>query len=114
MKQSRSQIAKVDETTFEKRVLQAPKPVLVVFLVAWSRPCHVMKRVLRSIDSSDLHNVQVMQSEADESLELSLSYNIQSIPTLLLFVNGSVKLRIIGTATKETILNKLRPFISEL
>jgi thioredoxin 1 len=112
MKSTTHQIPQVDEKTFEAEVLDSTNPVLVVFLVGWSQPCHVMKRVLESFSDEDLSNVKIFQSEADESLELSLSYNIQSIPTLLLFVKGREEARIIGTATKDAILHKIRPFIS--
>jgi len=45
---------------------------------------------------------------ADDSLELSLAYEIQSIPTLIYFVDGKPRFRIVGTASKEAILAKLK------
>ena len=45
---------------------------------------------------------------ADDSLDLSLCYDVQSIPTLLYFVEGKLRLQIVGTATKDAIIAKLK------
>jgi thioredoxin-like negative regulator of GroEL len=52
----------------------------------------------------------VVKVNADDSLDLSLWYDIQSVPTLLYLVQGNPCVRIVGTATKEAILAKLKPF----
>jgi hypothetical protein len=44
---------------------------------------------------------------ADGNLDLSLCYDVQYLPTLLYFVSGNVRAKIVGTATKEAILSKL-------
>jgi thioredoxin-like negative regulator of GroEL len=54
--------------------------------------------------------VKVVKVNADDSIDLSLCFDIQSVPTLLCFVNGKPWLRILGTASKEAILAKLKPF----
>ena len=53
----------------------------------------------------------MVKVNADDSLDLSLWYDIQFVPTLLCFVEGNPCLRIVGTASKEAILAKLKPFI---
>jgi thioredoxin 1 len=111
MKPSPYRIPKIDERTFNLRVLQSPHPVLVAFLASWSRPCRVMRQVLGSIATSESPGLKIFQAEADERLELSLSYDIQSIPTLLLFVDGQIRIRIVGTATKEAVMKRINRFI---
>jgi len=49
----------------------------------------------------------VMEVNADDSLDLSLWYDIRYIPTLLYFTEGVARLRIVGTATKEAIIARL-------
>ena len=51
--------------------------------------------------------MKVVKVNADDSLDLSLWYEIQSVPTLIYFVEGKPCLRIVGTASKEAILNLL-------
>lgn len=96
---------------FKTEVLESTQPVLVDFWTPWSRPCQVFDSVLRELADVCAGKVKVVKINADDSLDLSLWYEIQSVPTLLCFVRGNPRLRIVGTATKEAILAKLKPFL---
>jgi len=100
----------IAEQEFKAEVLESNEPVLVEFWAPWSRPCHVSDAVLRELAGACTGKFKVVKVNADDSLDLSLCYDIQSIPTLLYFVRGHPRLRIVGTATKEAILAKLEPF----
>jgi thioredoxin 1 len=95
---------------FKEEVLDFEQPVLVEFWAPWSRPCQVMDSVLQELASAWAGNVKVVKVNADDSLDLSLLYEIQSVPTLVYFVRGNPCLRIIGTASKEAILAKIQAF----
>jgi thioredoxin 1 len=94
---------------FKAEVLESRQPVLVGFWTPWSRPCQVIGSVLQELASARAGKFKVVKVNADDSLDLSLWYDIQSVPTLLYFVGGNPCLRIVGTATKEAILAKLKP-----
>jgi len=94
---------------FNLEVLESNQPVLVEFWAHWSRPCQVFDSVLQELAVALAEKVKVVRVNADESLDLSLCYDIQSIPTLLCFVEGRPRLRIVGTATKDALMAKLRP-----
>ena len=96
---------------FKAKVLESTQPVLVEFWAPWSRPCQVFDSVLRELAGACAGKIKVVKVNADDSLDVSLWYEIQSVPTLLCFVRGNPCLRIVGTATKEAILAKLQPFL---
>jgi thioredoxin 1 len=96
---------------FRTEVLDSPQPVLVQFWAPWSQPCRVLESVLRELAVICAGKFKVVKVNADDVLDLSLWYDIQSVPTLLYFVHGQPCLRIIGTATKEAILAKLQRFL---
>ena len=100
----------VPVANFKAEVLESKRPVLVEFWAPWSRPCQVMDSVLHELAGAWAGNVKVVKVNADDSLDLSLLYEIQSVPTLIYFVRGNPCLRMIGTASKEAILAKIRPF----
>ena len=100
----------VTGVNFKAEVLESKQPVLVEFWAPWSRPCQVMDSVLHELASTWAGNVTVVKVNADDSLDLSFFYEIQSVPTLVYFVRGNPCLRIIGTASKEAILAKIQPF----
>jgi thioredoxin 1 len=104
----------VTGVNFKAEVLESKQPVLVEFWAPWSRPCQVMDSELHKLADAWAGNVKVVKVNADDSLDLSLLYDIQSVPTLVCFVGGNLCLRIIGTASKEAILAKIQPFCEEL
>jgi len=102
----------VDAARFDSEVLQSRRPVLVAFLAPWSRPCQIIEPVLDDIASTCSGKLTVVRIDADASPELSLWYEIGSIPTLLYFAAGNVRARIVGTVSKEAILSKLDPILN--
>ena len=101
-------IIEIGEGNFESEVLRWKQPVLVVFSAAWSRPCGVLDSVLEEVAATCAGRVKVARINADNNPDLSLFWTIQSIPTLLYFVDGNPRGRIVGTVSKEAILSKLR------
>jgi thioredoxin 1 len=104
-------VAEIGEWNFTLEVLKSKQPVLVAFLAPWSRPCQILGPVLDDVAIVCAGRVKVVRVNADDYPELSLWYDIQSIPALLCFVEGSVQTRVVGTASKEAILAKLEPFL---
>lgn len=98
----------VGQKNFESEVLRSPRPVLVAFGASWSRPCHVIESVLDEVAATCTDRVKLVKVNADDNPDLSLWYEIESIPTLLCFVGGEVRARVVGTASKEAILAKLQ------
>src|SRR6267142_2571223 len=101
-------IIEIDEANFESEVLRWKQPVLVAFSAAWSSPCRILDSVLEEVAAACAGREKVVKINADNNPDLSLVWNIQSIPTLLYFVDGKLRGRIVGTASKEAILSKLR------
>ena len=101
-------IIEIGEANFESEVLRWKQPVLVAFSAAWSRPCQILDSVLEEVAAAVAGRVKVVKINADNNPDLSLIWEIQSIPTLLFFADGTLRARIVGTASKEAILSKLR------
>ena len=98
----------VTAADFAAVVLASKQPVLVEFWTSWSRPCQVLNSVLQELAGHWDGKVKVVKVNADDSLDLSLYYDIQSVPTLLCFVAGRPSFRIVGTATREAIEAKIK------
>ena len=104
------QIVEVGEASFFSEVVQSKLPVLVGFLAPGNQPFQVLRLVLHEVATACVGSVKVAWANAADNPNLSIWYRIQSIPTLLYFVDGRPRVRVVGTASKEGILSQLKPF----
>jgi len=107
MNQEKKPIIEIGEANFESEVLRWKQPVLVAFSAAWSRPCQILDSVLEEVATACAGRVKVVKLNADNHPDLSFVWKIQSIPTLLYFIDGNLRAKIVGTASREAILSKL-------
>lgn len=98
----------INELDFEAEVLKAAQPVLVGFLAPWSQPCRILEPVLNEVATECNDKLKIVKVNVDDNPDLGLWYGIQSIPTLLYFINGNVNAKIVGTTSKETILSQVQ------
>lgn len=101
-------VGKVSDATFEAEVLKATGPVVVDFWAEWCGPCRMIAPALEEIAGSLGEKVKIVKLNVDENPHTAAKYNIQSIPTLLIFKNGDMSSRQIGAAPKQ----KLEQWIS--
>ena len=101
-------VVEVGTATFESQVLRSKGSILVAFRAPWSRPCLVLDATLDEVAAACDGDLKVVKVNADDHPDLSLCYDIQFIPTLLCFVDGELRARLVGTCSKEAIVSKLR------
>jgi thioredoxin 1 len=111
MNTDKAQVVRIGETEFDSEVLQSKQPVLVAFLAPWSRPCQTVKSVLDEVISASAGKVKVVEVNADNNPDLGFWYEVQSIPTFLFFFGGSIRAKVVGTASKEAILAKFKTIL---
>ena len=96
-------VGKVSDATFELEVLKATGPVVVDFWAEWCGPCRMIAPALEEIAGSLGEKVKIVKLNVDENPQTAAKYNIQSIPTLLIFKNGDMSSRQIGAAPKQKL-----------
>ena len=93
-------IVHVTEATFDSEVLSAEVPVLVDFWAEWCGPCKMIGPVIDQLADENDGKAKVGKVNIDEHQQLAVQYNVQSIPTLLVFKGGQVAEQKVGVASK--------------
>jgi len=102
-----SVVIKLDESNFDREVMQDDKPVIVDFWAEWCGPCKMIAPLLDEIAREKTGAVKVAKVNVDENQSLSFKYNIRAIPALLFFKNGQLRDQVTGVTSKKDLLNRL-------
>ena len=104
----------LNEFNWKKEVLQSDEPVLVDFWAAWCAPCRMVAPVVEELAKTYAGKLTVAKLDVDENGEIAVQYQVQSIPTLILFKDGKPAQRVVGYMNKERLLAQLRPHLDFL
>lgn len=94
--------------TFEQEVLQSDISVLVDFWATWCGPCKMIAPIVKEIADEYDGKILVGKVNVDEEPDLTMQYNVSSIPTLMVFKNGQLVNRAVGYREKDEILKMLK------
>ncbi len=93
-------IVTLDDSNFDREVLEAGKPVLVDFWAEWCGPCRIVAPVLEDLAEELGDRLQIAKLNVDDHQDLAIRYNVSSIPTFILFKDGQVADRMLGAMPK--------------
>lgn len=91
----------LSDSTFDHEVLKSAEPVLVDFFAEWCGPCKAMAPALEQIASELKGKVKVAKIDVDQNPDITQRYQIQAMPTLILFKDGEVAARHTGAMVQK-------------
>lgn len=105
-------VSDVTDQEFETEILKSETPVLVDFWADWCVPCHMVSPVVEEIGIDKAENMKVAKLNVDDNPNTAQRYGVMSIPTLILFVGGEERARVVGAKPKEAILREIDQHLS--
>ena len=95
-------------------IIRGEKPVLVDFTAEWCGPCKMMKPVLQELHDRVGDKLRILKIDIDRNPEVASHFEVQSVPTLILFQNGKILWRqsgVVQAAQLQKIISDHSPMV---
>ena len=99
-------VVTVTKNNFDQEVRNSTVPVLVDFWASWCGPCRMLSPIVDEV-AGERSDVKVCKINVDEEQELAAEFGVMSIPTLIVFRNGTAANTSVGVVPKAKILEML-------
>lgn len=93
--------------TFQQ-IIQGEKPVLIDFYATWCGPCKAMSPIVESVGKEMQGQARVLKIDVDKNQALAQQFQIQAVPTFMIFKNGKIMWKKPGGADKLSILQEIK------
>jgi thioredoxin 1 len=96
-------ITTITDSNFDSEVLKSSQPVLIDFWATWCGPCRAIAPVVEQLAKEYAGKLKVGKVDIDQHPKTPTTYEVRSIPTLLLFKDGKVVGQIVGAVARPKI-----------
>jgi len=96
-------VVNIDSSNFDTTLEGSDKPYLIDFWAEWCGPCRMVGPVVEAISVNLGDKINVGKVDIDANPDIASKYNIQSIPSLLIFKNGEVTSSTMGFQSQEQV-----------
>jgi len=93
-----------------QQVINSNKPVLVDFSAEWCGPCKMMAPILKEAKDQLGDQATIIKVDVDRNREAAEHFQIQGVPTLILFKNGQIKWRQSGVVPANTLVQVIKQY----
>ena len=88
-------------------IINEDRPVIVDFHAVWCGPCKTQSPILKQVVEELGERIKVIKIDVDQNPTIASRYQIQSVPTLMIFKNGEIKHKQAGVHSKAQLMSIL-------
>ncbi len=92
-------------------LINGDKPVLIDFSAEWCGPCKMMAPILKDVAKSMNGKIRILKIDVDRNPKVAAKYQIQGVPTLILFKNGQPVWRQSGVVPANQLVQILNQYL---
>lgn len=100
-----------NDANFQEKALTEDKVTVVDFWAEWCGPCRMIGPFIEELSKEYENRVVVGKLNVDDNPQVSMKYNVRSIPTVLFFKNGELVDRQVGATSKKVLASKIEALI---
>ena len=93
-----------------KEIISSDTLVLVDFFATWCGPCKMMHPILEELKQKLGDKIRIIKIDVDNNKAFSSQYNIQSVPTLILFRNNEILWKQSGAMSLQNLMNVIKQY----
>jgi thioredoxin len=98
-------------SSFQDLLNSSNIPILVDFYATWCGPCQMMAPILEQVGATLKSRLQIVKIDTDKYPGIASQYQIQALPTLVLFKNGQPVNRIEGVVQAPSLIQQLQIYL---
>ena len=104
-------ILTLSDSSFSEEINASSEPVIVDFWAEWCGPCNMIAPMLEEIASEQAGKLKVGKLNVDDNPDTARRFDVMSIPTLIVFKDGTAQKRLVGAKGKGQLLAELDEFL---
>ena len=101
----------IDQDNFEHEVLHSETPVLLEFGATWCSPCKRLEPEMEKLAGMWKQRIRLAKIDVDQNVDLTLKYQVMSVPTVILFVKGEPRQRLSGFQPLNRLIERFEPHL---
>jgi thioredoxin 1 len=100
-------VALLNVATFDEEIATSAVPVLFEFWAEWCPPCKLLAPILDELATDFGDGLRVRKVNVDEQPNLAARFDLMAVPTILLFVDDEIRMRLVGALSKPRLVEEI-------